>query len=341
MKNTTLSLAVAALALGAPALAKKMPEPIIDVHLHAQKVAEYGPLGKKFCTPHSEFAPFDGGAGKEWRAEWLGRNLDPQCPKWVPQSTSDDALLSETLEIMERRNIIGVVSGSAEMTAIWKEAAPDRVIAAREFNLGRDGDLTPEILAAQFDAGGFEVLGEVTNQYAGFAPNAAEFDAYWALAEEKDFPVGIHIGTMPPGSTFLFGGTARISLGDPFLLEEVLARHPKLRVYMMHAGYPHESRTIAMLRQYPQLYVDVGVLAVTMPQDEYHGFLERLVRAGMGKRIMFGSDQMVWPGIIEAAIDAIESADLSKEQKRDILYNNAARFLRFDEATVKRHHGED
>ncbi len=51
--------------------------------------------------------------------------------------------------------------------------------------------------------------------------------------------------------------------------------------------------------------------------------------AGLGKRIMFGSDQMQWPEVIDDAIDAIESAPfLSDEQKRDIFYNNAVRFLR-------------
>jgi uncharacterized protein len=44
---------------------------------------------------------------------------------------------------------------------------------------------------------------------------------------------------------------------------------------------------------------------------------------------MFGSDQMIWPETLRVGIEAIESATfLSAEQKRDILYNNAARFLR-------------
>jgi predicted TIM-barrel fold metal-dependent hydrolase len=48
---------------------------------------------------------------------------------------------------------------------------------------------------------------------------------------------------------------------------------------------------------------------------------------------MFGSDQMVWPEKIGAAVEAIEQAPfLTDEQKRDIFYNNAARFLRLDDA---------
>jgi hypothetical protein len=54
---------------------------------------------------------------------------------------------------------------------------------------------------------------------------------------------------------------------------------------------------------------------------------------------MFGSDQMVWPGLIEPAIGIIEEAPfLSEEQKRDIFYDNAARFLRSSEEEIARHH---
>lgn len=55
---------------------------------------------------------------------------------------------------------------------------------------------------------------------------------------------------------------------------------------------------------------------------------------------MFGSDQMQWPETIALAIEAINTADfLTAEQKRDILYNNAARFLRLSEEEIARHHG--
>ncbi len=69
-----------------------------------------------------------------------------------------------------------------------------------------------------------------------------------------------------------------------------------------------------------------------MPRREFHAYLRRLVEAGFEKRIMFGSDQMVWPETIGMAVEGIESAEfLTEEQKRDILYNNAARFFRLEE----------
>ena len=44
---------------------------------------------------------------------------------------------------------------------------------------------------------------------------------------------------------------------------------------------------------------------------------------------MFGSGQMVWPDAVDAPIRGITDVPfLTSAQKRDILYNNAARFFR-------------
>ena len=56
---------------------------------------------------------------------------------------------------------------------------------------------------------------------------------------------------------------------------------------------------------------------------------------------MYGSDQMIWPDVIGETIGAIEDAAfLTEEQKRDILYNNAARFLRLTDEEIAVHHGQ-
>jgi predicted TIM-barrel fold metal-dependent hydrolase len=72
-----------------------------------------------------------------------------------------------------------------------------------------------------------------------------------------------------------------------------------------------------------------------MPREQFYAYLRNFINAGLGKRIMFGSDQMVWPELIPQAIETIESAPfLTAEQKHDIFYNNAARFLGLPELPV-------
>ena len=85
---------------------------------------------------------------------------------------------------------------------------------------------------------------------------------------------------------------------SPLSLEEPLLEHPGLRVYVMHAGWPMLDDTIALLYTHPQVYLGVGVISYVLPRAEFHRYLRRIVEAGFGNRIMFGSDQMIWPETI-------------------------------------------
>ena len=82
------------------------------------------------------------------------------------------------------------------------------------------------------------------------------------------------------------------------------------------------------------------MIVYTQPRAAFYRYLARITEAGFADRVMFGSDQMVWPGVLEPAVATIADAPfLTETQKRDILYNNAARFLRLSEDEVARHHG--
>jgi len=97
---------------------------------------------------------------------------------------------------------------------------------------------------------------------------------------------------------------------------------------------------LAVMWTHPQVYVDVGIISYALPRAGFHAYLGRIVEAGFGQRVMFGSDQMVWPETLETAIQAVESATfLTAPQRRDIFYNNAARFLKLGEQEIARHHG--
>lgn len=58
-----------------------------------------------------------------------------------------------------------------------------------------------------------------------------------------------------------------------------------------------------MMYMYPQLYADLAVINWVLPREEFHEYLRGLVRAGLSKRLMFGSDQMIWPDAIGLAIE--------------------------------------
>jgi len=186
------------------------------------------------------------------------------------------------------------------------------------------------VLRKAFQERQLSVLGEVTAQYAGLTLSDPKYEPYLTLAEEFDIPVALHTGMGPRGISYdpcCHG--FRASLGNPALIEEALNRHPKLRVNLMHAAWPYLEETIALMFVYPQVYADLGAMDWALPRTEFHSYLGALVRAGFGKRLMFGSDQMYWPEAIGMAVEAVNSATfLTLSEKRDIFYNNAARFFR-------------
>ena len=104
----------------------------------------------------------------------------------------------------------------------------------------------------------------------------------------------------------------------------------------MHAGWPYLQDTIALLMVYPQVYVDLGAIDWLAPRAEFHAYLAALMRAGLGKRVTFGSDHMYWPDAIGLAIEAVDSASfLTPDERRDIFSGNATRFFKLDPGTAR------
>jgi hypothetical protein len=250
----------------------------------------------------------------------------------VPAARTDKEAMEASLAELRRYNVVRAVAGGPrEQLLRWLAADHGRIIGGTM--MGPRFPLPDvSVLREDFRAGRLGIMGELGLPYVGVAPNDPQMEPYWALAEELDIPVGVHTGLGPPNSPYQCCPKFRTSLGNPALLEEVLIRHPKLRVYLMHAGYPYLQETISIMHVYPQVYADLAAIDWLRPREEFHEYLRALVRAGFGKRLMFGSDQMVWPEGIGMAIEGIESASfLAEEQKRDLFYNNAVRFLRLDD----------
>jgi uncharacterized protein len=311
---------------GCIGLAPRERLPILDMHLHAHTLGMYGAPPPAVCTNDQDIVL----PGRDPR-EPLTQERVKLCRAPLRAPRTDEELRQITLQLLERYNIRAVTTGPLEEVSKWRAAAPGRIIPAVPFDDYERRE--PDAWRRLFDEGKFAAFAEISAQYSGLSPTDSSLEPYFALAEELDIPVGLHMGEANPGAPYRGSPKYRARLTSPFLLEEVLIRHPKLRVYVMHYGSPLVDEMMAMLYSHPQLYVDVAGNNWQLPIKEFHDHLRRLVEAGYGKRILFGSDQMVWPQAIGVAIESIESAAfLTKEQKRDIFYYNAVRFLRLDEA---------
>ena len=301
MRKVFILVFLTMLSFSTPAQQKQQAPPIIDVHVH----------------------------GYEKDERWTHRVPNPASGEPMT-ATTEPAHMRATLAEMKKHNVVkAVVSSDYQAALRWKAASPNQIMLSYGFDDPSAQDL--DFLRREHAAGRLMALGEIGAQYEGLAPNDPKLERIYALAEELDVPVGIHIGLSKPGIAYDDAPKYRAALSDPMLLEEVLIRHPKLRIYVMHAAWPMIDKLILLMWAHPQVYVDVAVINWALPRKAFHAHLLRLMDAGFGKRIMFGSDQMVWPEAIGMAIEGISSASfLTEHQKRDIFYNNAVRFFRLE-----------
>ena len=283
--------------------------PIIDMHMHARTSMSRDENGQSLAQP-----------------------CMPQPCQGAPAvAQRDEDVQRLTLEAMDQYNIVlGFLSEQPNKVKQWIAESPGRFIGASVFN----PSINIDDLRKDYESGTFLGVGELAPVYLGISIDDPQLEPYFQIAEDFDLPVLIHIqGIGAPRESF------RIRTGHPELLEEVLRRHPTIRVYLENAGFPFFDETISLMYMFPQVYGDLSTLTWVVPRPLFYDYFERLIDAGLDKRLMFGSDQMWWPEVIGDAIAAIESAPfLNPEQRRDIFYNNAARFLRLSDEEIAAHH---
>jgi uncharacterized protein len=329
--------------------AQRKAQPIIDMHMHARTAGHYGTPPQPMCAEVKRMPLWD---QRKTFGESLASQTGPPPCKLIWSPRTDDELLKQTVAVMKRYKMVGMLGGyDPKLVEKWTSFAPDRFIPGLDFRLDKATGtassaergvpftpIAPDEIRRLHAAGKLRVFGEITNQYGGISPDDPRMEPYWKLAEELDIPVGIHLGPGGPGEAYLGNPEYRAGLQSALTLENMLIRHPRLRVYIMHAGYPFLDDLLAVLFSHPQVYVELSMLANVEPRPAFNRYLKGIIDGGYGERVMFGSDQMAWPGLIEPAIRSIEQAPfLTKKQKRDIFYNNAARFLRLSKEDIKRH----
>lgn len=269
---------------------------IVDVHLHSYTNTDY----------------------------WGGRTH----PTGMDSPKSADEHLQQTIALLDRHRIeFAVVSGSLESLRKYTSADSrfipgymdeENLISITDFeNLIKDGQI--------------KVFGEITGVYHGRTLNDPVYEPYLRICQEYGIPVAYHTGGGPPMTPYRCCPKFRISLGDPLLIEDVLVKFPKLQVYLMHGGEVFYEHAVRMMKMYTHLYIDVGVILWVDPslQDYAVNLLKLAKKANVLDRVMFGSDQMVWPNAISKSIEFLNSLEfLSENEKRMILYDNAKRFLK-------------
>ena len=303
-KNLVLFCVIIGLLVSARSQAQQNRLPVIDMHMHSQTSIW---SDKRFCFPQP-------------------------CERLPSEFNAPQELRPAALAQMDEYNVVlAVVSGPRDAVLQWTEDMQDRFITG--IQIGRPDQIAHPDLRRLLESGRVQLLGELTLQYQAIPIDDPSVDRMLGLAHELDIPVLVHIAGL--------GGTADfpIDLGNPLRLARVLGKYPGLRIYLENAGWPFLEEVTSLMYQYSTVYADISTILHVTPRPVAYRYIKGLVDNGLGKRLMYGSDQMIWPEVIGETIEAIENADfLTDEQKRDILYNNAARFLRLTDDQIAVHH---
>lgn len=279
--------------------------------------------------------------------------IDMHAHTWTEFSTpsqNDEEHLHKTLEAYSQYNVVkAMISGPNFDGARWSQLHPNLFMAGSMVGArsepGSDPTIPPvpspsvEELRQAHAQGQLHAIGEVGFFYGGLYADGDIPRPYFQLAQELNLPMGYHLmnNTLGPNAP-------TPTNGSPTQFRKVLQEFPNLRLYIMHAGFPFLDETKALMAEFPNLYLEVSWIAVD-PQivgpefaNQFEPYLRALFDAGYGKRILYGSDTVLNEQIVGQSIQSINNIPwLSPEQKADIFYLNAARFLGFSQETINQH----
>jgi len=149
---------------------------------------------------------------------------------------------------------------------------------------------------------GFKMLAD----YHGYPLTDERYRAAWEMADARELLVLIHT----------WGGSP---LDGPAVVRRVAEKHPRARILLGHSCHGEWDAAIQLVRDFPNLYLEL-----TAVLDE-RGVLERFVGECGAHRVVYGTD-FPWFNH-HYYIGAVLGAEMTDDERRDILYRNAERLM--------------
>jgi len=262
--------------------------------------------------------------------EMAMRGRAPGPYQGMQAAESSERLFEEMYERFRRFNIVkAVVCGTPGAVKDWKSKDKDgRIIQGVYMEKPDNWGMNPTMFEDLVKSGRVEFFGEVNPLVEGMTVCDPNWQPYLKICEKYDIPMMLHVGRGPT-----YRPKARMRLGEPYLVEEVFIKYPKLRVCLAHAGTEYHEQVLMLMDGYQQVYTHLsGILFLRQHQRYAREFLAKAKEDGQLKKVMFAAEGQFYPDAVERALNYLNSLDfLTEQDKRDILYNNAARFLKLKE----------
>lgn len=146
-------------------------------------------------------------------------------------------------------------------------------------------------------------------------------DETWGLLAQTGTPVVLHAGSGPVPTEHT----------GPAPVAALLARHPRLRLVIAHAGAPEYAEFLALAETHERVALDT-TMAFTPFFDEMGGtyppeLLPRLRDLGLGGKVHLGSDFPNIPYDYAEQLDALARLDLGDDWLRAVCWSNTEDML--------------
>lgn len=241
---------------------------------------------------------------------------------WPLHYRDDDVVLVETLRSSGVRRFTALPYAHrpdmAEFLNDWAAGFAERVPEAAVC-----GTFFPEPGVAAYVSSrlpSVEVW-KVHVQVSAFTVTDPLLDESWGLIAEAGTPVVLHAGSGPVPTEHT----------GPGPVEELLARHPRLRLVIAHAGAPEYADFLRLAETHERVGLDT-TMAFTDFFEKMGGayppeLLPRLHDLGLAGRVYLGSDFPNIPYPYVDQLDALARLDLGDDWLRAVCWGNGAELL--------------
>lgn len=146
-------------------------------------------------------------------------------------------------------------------------------------------------------------------------------DEAWGIVADAGTPVVLHAGSGPVATEHT----------GPGPVADLLARHPRLRLVIAHAGAPEYAEFLALAESHDRVGLDT-TMAFTPFFEQMGGsypaeLLPRLRDLGLAGKVHLGSDFPNIPYPYDVQLEALERLGLGEEWLRAVCWDNPAALL--------------
>ena len=163
------------------------------------------------------------------------------------------------------------------------------------------------------------------HSFNGIMANDRRLWPAYEVMQELDLPIMCHSGLRPAA-----GAPHPACLTEPKLFADVLSDFPRLRLVLAHIGEGYWDQAKYLAKKFPDVCFDCTAITQGYPGEsilDNADFISLIREVGV-ERIVFGSEFPMLGGLRRKALQNIIDMDLTEEEKRMILGENAMRIYK-------------